>query len=189
MYQDKWQLPYPMVSEPTRDNSVLDLFLTNNPTLVDNVSTEPGISDHETVIAVVKLRPTIQNMKLRAVHIYSKALWESVIVLCFVVRYFMSILVLQSSWWGRESLLLCLICLPGTSWWWSGSSSRWHGIVCGLWLWYFLIILTYYLWGMICRNFSHYNYLHVKVKAQRNYGRSLKVTLTKLLISMYPPKP
>ena len=28
-------------------------------------------------------------------------LWESVIVLCFVVRYFMSILVLQPSWWGR----------------------------------------------------------------------------------------
>ena len=25
----------------------------------------------------------------------------------------MSILVLQSSWWGRESWLLCLICLPG----------------------------------------------------------------------------
>ena len=38
-------------------------------------------------------------------------LWESVIILCFVVRYFMSILVLQSSWWGRESWLLCLICL------------------------------------------------------------------------------
>ena len=29
-------------------------------------------------------------------------LWESVIVLCFVVRYFMSILVLKSSWWERE---------------------------------------------------------------------------------------
>ena len=27
-------------------------------------------------------------------------LWEHLIVLCFVVRYFMSILVLQSSWWG-----------------------------------------------------------------------------------------
>ena len=39
--------------------------------------------------------------------------WESVIVLCFVVRYFMSILVLQSSSLGRESWLLCLICLPG----------------------------------------------------------------------------
>ena len=71
-------------------------------------------------------------------------LWESVIVLCFVVRYFMSILVLQSSWWGRESWLLCLICLPGVSWWLSGSSSQCHGVVSSLWLWYFLIILTYY---------------------------------------------
>ena len=62
----------------------------------------------------------------------------------FVVRYIMSILVLQSSWWRRESWLLCLICLPGVSWWLSGSSSRCHGVVCGLWLWYFLIILTYY---------------------------------------------
>ena len=72
-------------------------------------------------------------------------LWESVIVLRFVVRYFMSILVLQSSWWGRESWLLCLICLPGVSWWLSDSSSRCHRVVCSLWLWYFLIILTYYL--------------------------------------------
>ena len=64
-------------------------------------------------------------------------LWESVIVLCFVVLYFMSILVLQSSWWGRESWLLCLSCLPGVSWWLSGSSSRCHGVVCCLRLWYF----------------------------------------------------
>ena len=56
------------------------------------------------------------------------------------------ILVLQSSWWGRESRLLCLICLPGVSWWLSGSSSQCHGVVCSLWLWYFLIILTYYFW-------------------------------------------
>ena len=63
----------------------------------------------------------------------------------FVVRYFMSILVLQSSWRGRERWLLCLICPPGVLWWLSGSSSRCHGVVCGLWLWYFLIILTYYI--------------------------------------------
>ena len=68
---------------------------------------------------------------------------ESVIVLCFVVRYFMSILVLQSSWWGRESWLLCLNCLPGVSWWLCGSSLRCHGFDYGLRLWYFLIILTY----------------------------------------------
>ena len=36
----------------------------------------------------------------------------SVIVLCFVVRYFVSILVLQSSRWGRESWLLCFVSFP-----------------------------------------------------------------------------
>ena len=61
----------------------------------------------------------------------------------------MSILVLQSSWWGRESWLLCLICLPGVTWWFSGSSSRCHRVVCCLWLWYFLIILTYYFCRML----------------------------------------
>ena len=73
-------------------------------------------------------------------------LWESVIVLCFAVRYFMYIVVLQSSWWRRESWLLCLVCLPGVSWLLCGSSLWCHGFVCSFWLWYFLIILTYYFW-------------------------------------------
>ena len=72
-------------------------------------------------------------------------LWDSVIVLCIVVRYFVSILVLQSSRWGRKSWLLCFVCLPGVSWLLYGYSSRCYGFVCRLWLWYFLIILTYYL--------------------------------------------
>ena len=51
-----------MVSDPTGENNILDLFLTNNPTFVDTVSVVPGISDHETVIVVVRLlRPTIQK--------------------------------------------------------------------------------------------------------------------------------
>ena len=75
-------------------------------------------------------------------------LWESVIVLCFVVRHFMSIPVLQPSWW-RESWLLCLVCLSGVSWLLRGSSSRCHGFVCSLWLWYFLIILTNHIWWLI----------------------------------------
>ena len=74
---------------------------------------------------------------------------ESVIVICFVVRYFMSIPILQSSWWGRESWLLCLVCVLGVSWWLSCSSSRCHGVVCGFWLWYFLIILTYYFFSSL----------------------------------------
>ena len=71
-------------------------------------------------------------------------LQDSVIVLCFVVCYFMSILVCQSSWWGGESWLLCFVCLPGVSWLLCDSSSWCHGFVCSLWLWYFLIILTSY---------------------------------------------
>ena len=71
---------------------------------------------------------------------------------------FMSILVLQSSWWGRESWLLCLICLPGVLWWLSGSISRCHGVVCSLWLWYFLIILTYYFCDPITGWYLHFRY-------------------------------
>ena len=40
-------------------------------------------------------------------------MWDSWIVLCFVVRYFVSTIVLQSSRWGRE--LVALLCL--SSWW------------------------------------------------------------------------
>ena len=46
----------------------------------------------------------------------------------------MSILVLQSSWWGRESWSLCLVCLPGVSWWLCGSTWRCNRLVCGLWM-------------------------------------------------------
>ena len=64
-------------------------------------------------------------------------LWNSVIVLCFVVRYCVSIIVLQSSRGGRKSWWLCFDCPPGVSWLLCGSSSWYHGFVCSLWLWYF----------------------------------------------------
>ena len=62
-----------MVQEPTRESNILDLFLTNSPTLVDSVYVHPGISDHLAVISGVKLRPSIQKLKPRNVHLYSKA--------------------------------------------------------------------------------------------------------------------
>ena len=46
-------------------------------------------------------------------------LWESVIVICFVVRCYVSILVLQSSCWGGESWLLVNLspwCLASVVW-------------------------------------------------------------------------
>ena len=54
------------------------------------------------------------------------SLWDSVSGPCFVVRYCMSILVLQSSRFERESWLLCFVCLPGVSWLLCGSPSRCH---------------------------------------------------------------
>ena len=98
-------------------------------------------------------------------------LWDTVIVLCFVVRYFMSILVLQSSWWGRESWLLCLICLPGVSWCLSGSSSRCHGVVCSLWSWYFLIILTYNFWQKLQGHIALVLSVHLSIRQSQQIFR------------------
>ena len=47
--------------------------------------------------------------------------------------------------WKSDSWLFRLVCLPGVSWLFCGSSSRCHGFVWSLWLWYFLTILTYFL--------------------------------------------
>ena len=56
----------------------------------------------------------------------------------------MSILVLSSSWWGREraGCFAYIVCLPGVSWLLTlcGYSSQCHEFVCSLWLWYSLTI-------------------------------------------------
>ena len=54
---------------------------------------------------------------------------------CFTLLYFHSCFAIILL--GKRELVACLVCLPGVSWWFSGSSSRCHGFVCGLWLWYF----------------------------------------------------
>ena len=66
------------------------------------------------------------------------------------------ILVLRPFWWGRESWLLCLICLPGVLWWLGGSSLWCRGVVCCLWMWCFLIILFLLYIKKIIKN-SHFS--------------------------------
>ena len=64
------------------------------------------------------------------------------------------ILFLQLSRWGRESWLLYFNCiLPGIYLCLcSGFSSPWcpELVVCELWLWHFLVILTVYFYGIFC---------------------------------------
>ena len=51
-------------------------------------------------------------------------------------------------WKGRESWLLSYFCLTDVFLllMFCGSSSRCHGLVCCMWMWYFLTILTYFLY-------------------------------------------
>ena len=53
-----------MVDEPTREQKILDLFFTNRPALVLTCTIEPGISDHQTVVA--EHRPIAWRRKLIA---------------------------------------------------------------------------------------------------------------------------
>ena len=42
-----------MHNEPTRAKNILDLYFTNNPTLVKNSVSVPGISDHDMVVTLI----------------------------------------------------------------------------------------------------------------------------------------
>ena len=63
------------MTSPTRGQNNLDLFLTTNPTLVDNVSITPGLSDHGIVLTQVNVKPKIIKQVLLNIHSYKKADW------------------------------------------------------------------------------------------------------------------
>ena len=64
-----------MVTQPTRQGNTLDLFLTTNPTLIQQVSCQPGLGDHDMVMANCTLSPTTQKLKPRKVPLFRKADW------------------------------------------------------------------------------------------------------------------
>ena len=70
-----------LVLEPTRitedTENTLDLFFSNNQTLVNRVQVIPGISDHETVYIESSLRPSKATTPPREVNCYKKADFES----------------------------------------------------------------------------------------------------------------
>ena len=65
-----------MVNSPTRNNNILDWFLTSNPTLVSNITVQAGISDHNIVIAQARLKPQINKQTPRTIHLFKKANWN-----------------------------------------------------------------------------------------------------------------
>ena len=57
---DKFSLMQ-LVIHPTPGDTILDLFLIDNPTLVKSVEIKPGIADHDAVISDVFIKPQVNK--------------------------------------------------------------------------------------------------------------------------------
>ena len=67
-----------VVHIPTRRENTLDLLFTDAPDLVNNVSTAPGLSDHDTIIFQHQLKSTLNKKEPRNVPLYNKAHWDDI---------------------------------------------------------------------------------------------------------------
>ena len=68
---------FQMVSEPTRGDNTLHLFLKSNPTLVNELQIKPGLADHDVMVTTVNLKPKVTRQIPRNVPLYRKADWVS----------------------------------------------------------------------------------------------------------------
>ena len=64
--------------QPTRDNNLLDLVFTNNPSIVKSSTSVPGISDHAMVVTDIDIIPQYIKQKPRKLYIFSKANWDNI---------------------------------------------------------------------------------------------------------------
>jgi hypothetical protein len=63
-----------VVTEPTRINNILDIFLTNNASLVERCWVSPGISDHDGIpTIIINSKPRVVRHKPRKIYDYKKA--------------------------------------------------------------------------------------------------------------------
>ena len=54
-----------IIDIPTRHNDTLDLFVTNNPSLIQSTQVIPGLADHEAVVVEGDLSPITNRHKPR----------------------------------------------------------------------------------------------------------------------------
>jgi len=62
--------------KPTRENSLLDLIFTTNPSLIKSTANTPGISDHDIVVTDSDTKPYYIKQKPRRCFTFSKANWD-----------------------------------------------------------------------------------------------------------------
>lgn len=67
------------VNEPTRENSILDLFFCSSPNFVNSVTIIPGISDHQAVVATIKTKiPRLKCHGNRRVFFFDRGDYSSI---------------------------------------------------------------------------------------------------------------
>ena len=72
-------MPWPkFVKEPTREENILDLRITNKPGLIKSSHSVPGISDHCAVVTELDIDPPYLRTKPRPVRQFKKANWEAI---------------------------------------------------------------------------------------------------------------
>jgi len=62
-----------IVSTPTRGTNVLDIFLTNRPSLIETCNVVDGISDHEAVVVKSNLMVKLAPPPTRTLYVWSQA--------------------------------------------------------------------------------------------------------------------
>ena len=66
----------------THQENVLHLVFTNNPSLIKNSQSIPGISDHAMVVTDSNVKPIYNKQEPRKVYLFSKANWEEIKKAC-----------------------------------------------------------------------------------------------------------
>ena len=67
-----------MVQCPTRNSNILDIFLTNHPSLVESCEVIPGVSDHEIVLVKTLTKISHSKAKPRNITLWHKADFEAI---------------------------------------------------------------------------------------------------------------
>jgi len=67
-----------VVIEFTQGDHILDLFLTNCPSLISDTTTLPGLSNHNMVLTKLSVKPPTSKQTKRSILLYNKANWNAI---------------------------------------------------------------------------------------------------------------
>ena len=76
--------------KPTREENLLDLVFTTNPSLIKSTANAPGISDHDMVITDSDIKPNYSFSKPRKIYKFAKANWDEIKKICTQISHSVS---------------------------------------------------------------------------------------------------